>query len=231
LENAMADMCDRCSELAQSMPSAIKFAQLSPSVICTAPNFLITLHETAAELIASRCRICRILGHSMSSKLEPPIEITLEGFENYVDVHFRPARKQGEYRELYLRYSDKPFNLKWRRFNASDEIGPAQVSRISEWLQFCRQQHQNCIPTHQDGALRGLRVIDCTERRVISAPAACSYVALSYVWGENLGYEQLFSNLKADNLPQTIQDSIEVTRMLGFQYLWVDRYVCIQHSL
>jgi hypothetical protein len=169
--------------------------------------------------------------HSMSSKLEPPIEITLEGFENYVDVHFRPARKQGEYRELYLRYSDKPFNLKWRRFNASDEIGPAQVSRISEWLQFYRQQHQNCIPTHQDGALRGLRVIDCTERRVISAPAACSYVALSYVWGENLGYEQLFSNLKADNLPQTIQDSIEVTRMLGFQYLWVDRYVCIQHSL
>ncbi|KAF2624511.1 hypothetical protein BU25DRAFT_476214 [Macroventuria anomochaeta] len=47
------------------------------------------------------------------------------------------------------------------------------------------------------------------------------YVALSYVWGANQGH----------GFPQTIKDAIEVTKTLGHQYLWVDRYCIKQESV
>jgi hypothetical protein len=220
----MADMCDRCVECAQLLRMQLAEGDKYP---------LHTLHETAAQLLASRCRICRIFGRSIPTNLEPPIDVSLVARPgNHVAIHFDPiGQKLSGPRDVYLTYSDKPFDPESSRsWNASDEIGPAEVSRISKWLEECRQHHRKCIPTHQNGTLRGLRVIDCIGRCVVTAPAACSYVALSYVWGESLGYEQLFSNVETNNLPQTIQDSIEVTWKLGFRYLWVDRYVCIQHS-
>jgi hypothetical protein len=216
-------MCDRCFECAQLL-------QLTNNKTYS----LHTLHETAAELLVSRCRICRTFGRSIPTNLEPPIDVSLVAEPgNDVAVNFDPlGQKLSSPRDVYLTYSDKPFHPEPSyRWNASDEIGPAEMSRISEWLALCRQHHRKCIPTHQNSTLGGLKVIDCIGRCVVTAPAACSYVALSYVWGESHGYEQLFSDVETKNLPQTIQDSIEVTRRLGFRYLWVDRYVCIQHSL
>ncbi|PVH71448.1 HET-domain-containing protein [Cadophora sp. DSE1049] len=63
------------------------------------------------------------------------------------------------------------------------------------------------------------------------APRSCRYVALSYVWGQSHlrhpdrtgGYPSL------RNAPKVITDSIEVVMLLGFRYLWVDRY-CIDQS-
>jgi hypothetical protein len=219
----MADMCDRCVECAQLLRMQLaKGAKYS----------LRTLHETAAELLVSPCRICRIFGRSIPTNLEPPINVSLVTEFGAVVVRFDPlGQNLIRPKDVYLTYSNDPFQPEpWYRRNVSDEIGPAEVSRIGEWLALCRQHHRKCSPTHQNSTLRGLRVIDCIERCVVTAPAACSYVALSYVWGEILGHEQLFSDVKTNNLPQTIQDSIEVTQRLGFQYLWVDRYVGIQYS-
>ncbi|KAH7093544.1 heterokaryon incompatibility [Paraphoma chrysanthemicola] len=59
-------------------------------------------------------------------------------------------------------------------------------------------------------------------------PEDCSYVALSYVWGRPCPTLAASSNSLRD-APQTILDSMKITRELGFRYLWVDRY-CIDQA-
>jgi len=56
-------------------------------------------------------------------------------------------------------------------------------------------------------------------------------VALSYVWGNPLANTQNGPlhgdiNLQFLSLPNVVQDAIKITDLLGFRYLWVDRY-CI----
>ena len=61
------------------------------------------------------------------------------------------------------------------------------------------------------------------------------YVALSYVWATaavDCSLVQCADGTKKlpQHLPQVIQDSIEVTRALGHQYLWVDKFCIAQDS-
>jgi hypothetical protein len=94
-------------------------------------------------------------------------------------------------------------------------------SIIRGWLHECR-----CCYVESDSVMRivpGLKVIDCNSKEVVQAPSGCSYVALSYVWGQpppsqHGNFDRPF--------PATIDDSLTVCRNLGFEYLWVDRYVC-----
>lgn len=61
------------------------------------------------------------------------------------------------------------------------------------------------------------------------------YVALSYVWGLNQTYvltkatrEEKCCGLDVSQLPKTILNAIEVTRRLGYTFLWVDALCIIQ---
>jgi hypothetical protein len=68
------------------------------------------------------------------------------------------------------------------------------------------------------------------------------YIALSYVWGPSK-YQKtklLTSNvlqlgragsLRTRPVPQTIEDAIELTKLLGFDYLWVDALCIIQDDV
>jgi hypothetical protein len=110
-----------------------------------------------------------------------------------------------------------------------DELAPRHVdaSRINirlirEWLETCKSSHKHelsgprgkeCVP--------GFKVIDCRTKRIVPIRHdVCQYVALSYVWGANQPDKH-----QSAQYPQTIEDSITVCNMLGFEYLWVDRYV------
>ncbi len=64
-----------------------------------------------------------------------------------------------------------------------------------------------------------------------------SYLALSYCWGSKQSYVLTTKNLgllirelEVNMLPQTILDAIEVTKRLGFEYLWVDALCILQDS-
>jgi hypothetical protein len=96
---------------------------------------------------------------------------------------------------------------------------------IKVWMEQCARTHESCHRNLQPLQDR-LTVIDCVERKVVQAPASCSYIALSYVWGDHQSSldECLPMNLQA-GISQTVEDSIKVNRMLGLRYLWVDRYV------
>lgn len=70
-------------------------------------------------------------------------------------------------------------------------------------------------------------------------PKKCQYVTLSYVWGTFLSFMTTKANIKelespgilrtlAHQLPKTIRDAIDLVRMLGYRFLWVDRLCIVQ---
>ncbi|KAH8717065.1 heterokaryon incompatibility protein-domain-containing protein [Phaeosphaeriaceae sp. PMI808] len=93
-----------------------------------------------------------------------------------------------------------------------------------------------------------LRVVDVITDRVVPAPTGCEYVVLSYVWGgavpftlesvdiayeptQTRTFENSYSTLQRQNLPQTIQDAMFVTSAIGERYLWADCLCIVQDDL
>ncbi|CAN9287341.1 unnamed protein product [Alternaria alternata] len=133
-------------------------------------------------------------------------------------------------------------------FSASTDVemlgfqpSPLQVNEVSAWLdlnntkrhlQDCLRHHASCDQQKEvsSSRLSRLRVIDCSTRSIITPSSNSPYVALSYRWGENHSRtREEQTDILPANLPATIEDAISVTRSLGFQYLWVDKY-CVSQT-
>ncbi|KAI1125892.1 heterokaryon incompatibility protein-domain-containing protein [Nemania abortiva] len=124
---------------------------------------------------------------------------------------------------------------------------------IEESLAPCLSSHRKCRQslsgrshddTHQNATLP-TRLIDVTGTSSDGTPFLSitrgktgRYIALSYCWGEPIPgvpivmltsktLESFQTRLPAA-LPKTIQDAIDVTRDLGYQYIWIDRFCIIQ---
>jgi hypothetical protein len=61
------------------------------------------------------------------------------------------------------------------------------------------------------------------------------YMALSYCWGQSLPFittqsslEQHLQEIRFDQLPKTLQDSLMIARYLGFDYIWIDCLCIVQ---
>ena len=102
------------------------------------------------------------------------------------------------------------------------------LSRIGDHIRDCVTNHGHTCSLQQGRQPLHLRVIDCNTRTVVNAPADCDFVALSYVWGKACGVQE--QDITHD-VPLTVEHSIYVTVELGFQYLWIDRYVIISKFL
>ncbi|KAF2821745.1 hypothetical protein CC86DRAFT_458869 [Ophiobolus disseminans] len=105
------------------------------------------------------------------------------------------------------------------------------------WLEDCVQHHHaTCSPGDpffQIFGVGGFRLIDCITSEVVLASIGERYVALSYVWGEELASADSrhvdVEKRRTQQFPHTIQDAMTVAVKLGFHYLWVDRY-CINQD-
>lgn len=108
-------------------------------------------------------------------------------------------------------------------------ISPRSINY--DWLkdlsQSCDSSHWSCFRQGDSlgpVSVSGLKVIEAWSRTIVEAPAECSYVALSYVWGKQPDVD-LASHLQRP--PQLIEDAISVTLAMGYKYLWIDRYVSL----
>ncbi|SCO47432.1 related to tol protein [Fusarium fujikuroi] len=134
------------------------------------------------------------------------------------------------------------------------DVEPASSERnyrvLRKWLSTCISSHQGCRVSHsmtekstQETTVLPTRVVDIGDlkehrskpRLFISNKASGQYIALSHRWsksivtklkGENLSQYQ--KELPVNDMPPTFQDAIEVTRQLGFRYLWIDSLCIIQ---
>jgi hypothetical protein len=103
---------------------------------------------------------------------------------------------------------------------------------VKEWLAHCDEFHMVDCSVPVPIRLGRVHVIDCETRMIVKIPAAPHnghpYVTLSYVWG-SAPTESHDDYSLPRHVPRVIEDSILVTKKLGYRYLWVDRY-CIPQS-
>ena len=115
---------------------------------------------------------------------------------------------------------------------------------LKGWLDRCTSEHgPGCketgldMPNHPNSEHQQFLVIDVVQSCVVQLPLGSKYVALSYVWGPDNWPRSMRSNMSRfmqqgafpkSSLPAIISDAIEVTRFLGYDYLWVDSVCIIQ---
>jgi hypothetical protein len=109
----------------------------------------------------------------------------------------------------------------------SPNIGVANSALISNWVRFCCRNHGTTCGKKPAHFVPGLKLIDCTSRRICVAMPGQRYAALSYVWGPSVPHEP--PGAVPQSFPRTIEDAISVAKQLQFPYLWVDRY-CIDQG-
>ena len=123
-----------------------------------------------------------------------------------------------------------------------DKVDPRLIKR---WIKLCEGAHGEACGNvgwkfgHED-LPEFVRMVDVTQMALVYAGRNCRYVALSYVWGgPGEDYYTSMANAKSRNrpsgleqsvLPATIVDAIQLTRLIGERYLWVDALCIIQDS-
>lgn len=122
-----------------------------------------------------------------------------------------------------------------RKLRLHDQLDPEFVK---SWIRRCEDEHgADCDeslvhPELMQKPKNVLRMIDVENMCVTEVAHNCRFIALSYLWGKN--FEQLFTTsenlprlsvhgaLSKEHLPQTIKDSIKLTKLIGERYLWTD---------
>lgn len=199
-----------------------------------------SLNTTFAELVTSRCRICRILAHIKPASLDGLScvvkairadallpEIDLFGDRPpYVLLSLKPENESDTFYKQHpsvaiLKSDDQNINMRPRLLQPNI----IDYDLIKESIHYCDCNHKKSCPGSA-GTITvsgGLRVIDVRTRTVIEAPSRCRYAALSYVWGSQTGGIALDEGLGSP--PLVIEDAFSVCASLRLDFLWVDRYV------
>jgi Heterokaryon incompatibility protein (HET) len=122
---------------------------------------------------------------------------------------------------------------------ASSEVSVSDsAERIAKyWLQDCLTNHQRCAADVPPLPTRVLDVISRPEPfLVIPEGKRATYATLSYSVGQFDLLKTTTETIDAyktcipiAQLPQTVRDAVELTRVLGLQFLWVDS-LCIDQS-
>lgn len=213
-------MCDRCLETPRFVRSEREF-ETRLSSAGDAELCIFKVEDYAKEPPAWHCRECRLLEKGLRYKECPRVV-------SY--AYYDPGNRHIRYKILYSYYGDGDIK-DWEsvlNLPLSDPFKSTCLSEgvdfevIKSWIADCKGSHDKCNSKPElRKPLLDLKVIDCIERVIVPAPNECQFVALSYVWGPS---EPGIATLSGQ-LPQTIEDSIQVSSLLGYRYLWVDRFV------
>lgn len=115
---------------------------------------------------------------------------------------------------------------------------------IRNWYQMCKDDHATeChnSPLRDYLVRKPKYLIDVMKERIVHADSTYEYVALSYVWGNAQSYLLTMANfveLQTEHslchsksgkwMPLVIRHAIDLTRLLGERYIWVDALCIIQ---
>lgn len=119
--------------------------------------------------------------------------------------------------------------------------------QIRRWLDTCRSKHDRCNNWCSRLGTKGrrpTRVLELSDNAVrlrcnLQAIDSFEYLALSHMWGTNPSQQlrltastlQEFEKIiPLELLPSIFAEAIQITRHLGFRYLWIDSLCIIQDS-
>jgi hypothetical protein len=115
-----------------------------------------------------------------------------------------------------------------------------------KWLDHCLSEHRTCKDVHSWSNILPTRLIDvgsspdaplrlCVARHIRPAPV---YLTLSHCWGGAKilrllkdNYDEFRQAIPKDELPLTFRNAVDITRRLGYRYIWIDSLCIIQDSL
>ncbi|KAH7138762.1 heterokaryon incompatibility protein-domain-containing protein [Dendryphion nanum] len=161
-----------------------------------------------------------------------------------------PEARLNLFPEITLLANDSPtdsINYFIRPYN-QDKIDFAIVRR---WLALCNKYHGKACRknrilkelrrSHPTEEVPDFRCIDVEQKCVTKLPSGKRYAALSYVWGAEIHFKALSSNIEElekqgslddpkllSKIPLTIRDAIDVAKEVDIEYLWVDNLCIIQ---
>ncbi|KAJ5949092.1 hypothetical protein N7454_000676 [Penicillium verhagenii] len=137
-------------------------------------------------------------------------------------------------------YVDRCFIL--GRSLLKDPLSEKGVTIMHEFLKSCKKDHREMCTLPSLTQLP-VRLVDVGHPDKQDIPCLLesedeflgAYTALSYCWGGISYHQTTTENIRQrkkaidfDSLPRTIQDSIRVTKVLGFRYIWIDSLCIIQ---
>ncbi|RSM01903.1 hypothetical protein CEP52_008289 [Fusarium oligoseptatum] len=216
-----------------------------------------SLAPRLSELPAVSREGSTILGPSpVIEKLKPLVELNWSTSQYDVERENSREVRKGNFNDGETIQITAPADSLYgaRGFVPLTDVEPASSERnyrmLRKWLSTCMASHEGCCSSHsmtdksaQETTVLPTRVIDVGDlkehepnpRLFISKKAPGQYIALSHRWSkavatklksDNLGRYQ--KELPVHDMPSTFQDAIEVTRQLGFRYLWIDSLCIIQ---
>jgi hypothetical protein len=112
---------------------------------------------------------------------------------------------------------------------------------VRKWIKQCEADHASCCSAAAVLYPSQLVLIDVERLRLYELPSETQpkYLALSYIWGgvrqpllmqANFEQWKAEGSLKEVETPQTIRDAMELTRLIGYRYLWVDALCILQDN-
>lgn len=136
---------------------------------------------------------------------------------------------------------------------------PKIIELTLGWIDQCFRTHSDsCTEKYEStGDFHHLTketyfgVVDIHDMKITELPFETEYprphpfVALSYVWGKDKVRERLYMTTRSnvmlriqpgglisswDAFPRTIQNAIQLTRLLGYRYIWIDSLCIVQDS-
>jgi hypothetical protein len=219
---AKTPFCDRCYKLVEYIENVTKQGYLND-----APD--ISVKESRAELMRSKCRLCHFFAElGIHHKVNRDEIVWSRNIVSILEEHDPAVRFRNDRCFFVARRSSKAFGLH-HRSSTRDSLAPRRIvpnsidyDILKGWVEFCHEHHSGMCGRSETRPVPGFKLIDCRTREVVNAEPEAEYVALSYVWGSDKSVRR-----SKDSWPLTIRDSMTLALQLGFQYLWVDRYVGI----
>jgi hypothetical protein len=109
-----------------------------------------------------------------------------------------------------------------------------------DWLKQCQSKHRSCPPICESNL--PTRLIDIGEpsngvapRLVETCGQRGQYATLSHCWGRSKPPSTTKANLSSRLLsmpltlmPKTFRDALNIVRLLGYRYIWIDSYCIVQ---
>ncbi|KAJ8130784.1 hypothetical protein O1611_g2840 [Lasiodiplodia mahajangana] len=109
------------------------------------------------------------------------------------------------------------------------------LEHLKEWMRVCSENHACCPSEDTILPTRLLQVTEDQIRVVNTEGKRGRYTTLSHKWGMNeefrltrFNMDFMTDTIPWDAIPKTYQESIEVTRRLGVEYIWIDSLCIIQ---
>lgn len=117
-----------------------------------------------------------------------------------------------------------------------------RLALLYRWLSYCIHRHPACGERELSKVYPErveIILIDVKQMCLFNAATNVRYLALSYVWGQISQFNTRAGNLGellkpgslheiSAQIPNVIQDAIQLTRSLGETYLWVDSLCIVQ---